>query len=172
MLDKTNISTWMSFNTSCISTGSVVTELQYPVRFLWSLWWMSKYRMDYVKAHRYHWFNVRENQYEYPDIFQCILCIDWWCSSLVAAHHHIPAEYTSDVQNIEWIMLKPTDTIDYMLDKINMSTQVSFNASCASTDGTAAALQHSAGFLRSIPGYPKYWIDYVKTHWYHVVNVG
>jgi len=61
-------------------------------------------------------------------------------------------------------MLKPTDTIDYMVDKIDMSTQVSFNADCTLTDGTAAALQHSAGFLWSIPGYPKYWIDYVKTH--------
>ena len=35
-------------------------------------------------------------------------------------------------------MLKPTDTIDLMLEKINMSTQISFNASSASTDGAAA----------------------------------
>ena len=40
--------------------------------------------------------------------------------------------------NIGWIMLKPTDTIDLMLEKINMSTQISFNASSASTDGAAA----------------------------------
>jgi len=41
-------------------------------------------------------------------------------------------------------------TIELMLDKINMSTRMSFNTSCASTDGVAAELQHPAGFLWSI----------------------
>jgi hypothetical protein len=37
-----------------------------------------------------------------------------------------------------------------MLDKINESTRMSFNTSCALTDGAAAELQHPAGFLWSI----------------------
>src|SRR6266436_5119988 len=41
-------------------------------------------------------------------------------------------------------------TIELMLDKINKSTRMSFNTSCASTDGVAAELQHSARFLRSM----------------------
>src|SRR6266481_2964917 len=41
-------------------------------------------------------------------------------------------------------------TIELMLDKINMSTRISFNTFWASTDGTAAELQHSSGFLWSI----------------------
>ena len=47
-------------------------------------------------------------------------------------------------------MLKLTDTIESMLDKTQMSTQMSFNTSCISTDGAAAELQHPAGFLWSI----------------------
>ena len=47
-------------------------------------------------------------------------------------------------------MLKPTDTIDLMLEQINMSTQISFNASCALTDSAAAQLQHTTAFLQSI----------------------
>src|SRR5882757_1047875 len=41
-------------------------------------------------------------------------------------------------------------TIESMLDKINKSTQMSFNTFCASTDGVAAESQHPAGFLWSI----------------------
>src|SRR6266481_9929272 len=55
-----------------------------------------------------------------------------------------------DVQNIGLTILKLTNTIESMLDKIQMSTQMSFNTSCISTDGAAAELQHPAGFLRSI----------------------
>ncbi len=47
-------------------------------------------------------------------------------------------------------------TIELMLDKINMSTRMSFNTSCISTDGAAAELQHPAGFLWSI-----HWISYI-----------
>ena len=47
-------------------------------------------------------------------------------------------------------------TIELMLDKINMSTRMSLNTSCISTDGAAAELQHPAGFLWSI-----HWISYI-----------
>jgi len=41
-------------------------------------------------------------------------------------------------------------TIESKLDKINESTRMSFNTSCALTEGMAAELQHPAGFLQSI----------------------
>src|SRR5258705_404770 len=55
-----------------------------------------------------------------------------------------------DIRNIGWTILKLTDTIESMLDKIQMSTQMSFKSSCISTDGVAAELQHPAGFLWSL----------------------
>jgi len=46
--------------------------------------------------------------------------------------------------------IEHSDTIDLMLDKINMGAPISFNTSCVLSDGAAAKLEHPTGFLWSI----------------------
>ena len=65
-------------------------------------------------------------------------------------------------------------TIELMLDKINMSTRISFNTFWASSHRPMAPPPSCSTPPDSCGGYtrsPKYWMDHVEDHWYHWFNV-